>query len=105
MKAHCFVLVIGAALLLAGCATAQEKQAAAQQQAAAIDAKCRSYGFAPGTEAMAKCRMQLEMAKEQAQQRHREEMGDAIERAGQAFKPPVHCTTTMIGNIANSNCY
>jgi hypothetical protein len=106
MKAR-LTLMCALAGTLAACATAQEKQAAAQQQAAAIDAKCQGYGFTPGTEAMAKCRMQLELATEQANQRRREEIGDAIEQAGQAFKPPppVHCTTTMIGNMANTNCY
>jgi hypothetical protein len=37
-------------LLLAGCMSEQQKQLLAQQTAAADDAKCRSYGFQPGSD-------------------------------------------------------
>lgn len=60
------------ALTLAACASEQERQAQAQAQAAAIeandDAKCQSYGAAPGSQAYIQCRMNLDNQRAQMRQ-------------------------------------
>jgi hypothetical protein len=66
MKRTAFVVMV----LLAGCATPQEKAAQeAQAQAAQQEAyrqqvfgQCRSYGIAEGTEEFRRCLMQVDMA-------------------------------------------
>lgn len=60
------------ALTLAACATAEERQAQAEAQAAAInandDAKCQSFGAAPGSQAYIQCRMNLDNQRAQMRQ-------------------------------------
>lgn len=48
--------VVGAALLLAGC-----NSASLAEQRAGDEARCRSYGFRPGTDAFAKCLLQVDL--------------------------------------------
>lgn len=53
MGAHSQVVIWLIALLLAGCASPLERRAA-------HEAKCKSYGFRPGSEAFANCLMKLD---------------------------------------------
>ena len=46
-------------LLLAGCETPQSQQARADQYDASVSRQCQGYGFTPGTDAFANCRMQV----------------------------------------------
>ena len=56
------------ALLLTGCATERAHQAAVvpQNVDAQDDATCRSYGDMPGSDAYAKCRLQLTQGRQSA---------------------------------------
>ena len=56
------------ALLLTGCATERVHQAAVVPQSvdAQDDATCRSYGDLPGSDAYAKCRLQLTKGRQSA---------------------------------------
>jgi hypothetical protein len=60
------------ALMLAAFASAEERQAQAEAQAAAInandDAKCQSFGAAPGSHAYIQCRMNLDNQRAQVRQ-------------------------------------
>jgi hypothetical protein len=55
----CRVIVVLAALLLAGCATAESQAEAKAELDAKDDAKCKSYGFQPGTLNYTDCRDKL----------------------------------------------
>lgn len=94
---------------LSGCAQfnadmARKQQAAVQRVAANDDATCRSYGAAQGSQAYIACRMQL-------QQQHAN--ADAQDKAAyqqwwqQTFgkRQQQNCTTTYVGNIAQTHCY
>jgi hypothetical protein len=52
------------ALMLPACVSAEQQRAQAEAQAAAInandDAKCQSFGAAPGSQAYIQCRMNLD---------------------------------------------
>jgi hypothetical protein len=61
-------------LLLAGCATAE-------QRAAKDDATCKSYGAQPGTDAYVQCRMV-----QQARRDAKPDAGDAMMAAGRALQ-------------------
>ena len=50
---------LGASLLLAGCATEAERQAAEQAQRAADEQECVNLGFEPQTDAFADCLLKL----------------------------------------------
>ncbi len=61
------LLVMFVAVALSGCVTAQERQQQLAQQLAEMeDAKCKSYGAAPGTPAYIQCRTQLDASLIQA---------------------------------------
>jgi len=62
----CRVLVVLAALLLAGCATAESKAQAKAEADARDDAKCKSYGYEPGTLNYTDCRDKLTEMHDQA---------------------------------------
>ncbi|PWB81769.1 MAG: hypothetical protein C3F11_14270 [Methylocystaceae bacterium] len=49
-------VAIGAALLVGACATTSPAE-----RRAADDLRCRSYGFRPGTDAFAKCRLDIDL--------------------------------------------
>lgn len=51
--------ILCAALLLSGCATEAERQAAEQAQRAADEQECRDLGFQPQTEGFADCLLKL----------------------------------------------
>jgi hypothetical protein len=54
MRLAGILAVTGLALLVSGCMTAQELRAA-------DEARCRSYGFRPRTDAFAECLMKLDL--------------------------------------------
>ncbi|MDE3060217.1 MAG: hypothetical protein KGJ06_04335 [Pseudomonadota bacterium] len=53
------------ALFLSGCASPQEIAMQKQMLAQQDSATCQSYGFEPGGEGFANCRLQLELARQQ----------------------------------------
>jgi hypothetical protein len=71
-KAYGFAFaLIAAAMFLAGCASQQRPDAQAKEDKAAMqeaakdvasidDARCQSFGFAPGSPGYAKCRKELD---------------------------------------------
>jgi hypothetical protein len=65
-------VVLAVGISLAGCVSAQERQAQADAQAAAInahdDAQCQSYGAAPGSPSYIQCRMNLDNQRAQRRQ-------------------------------------
>jgi PBP1b-binding outer membrane lipoprotein LpoB len=67
------IAALAITLTLAGCAQYEaQQQAQAQAQAAAIeandDAKCQSYGAAPGSQPYIQCRMNLDNQRAQMRQ-------------------------------------
>ena len=57
------LLVLGAVLVLSGCAVKEHMQ---QRDAAAADTQCRSYGAVPGSTAYVNCRAQIEAGRRAA---------------------------------------
>jgi len=53
------LVLLGGLLLLAGCASEAERQAAEQAQLAADQQECANLGFEPGTEAFGDCLLKL----------------------------------------------
>ena len=84
------------AMLLAGCVSAEERQKMTQMQADADKLQCTSYGFAVGTDGYAKCRLAIDLARQQADQiaaaQANQAMANAVQQAGQqagqAFQQP-----------------
>jgi hypothetical protein len=79
------LLIAVAAATLAGCAS----QA---QLAARDDARCQSYGFSPGKEGYAQCRMNLDMLRLQARQQAANAIAAGVaagaERAQEIYSQP-----------------
>jgi hypothetical protein len=87
-----FLLAIG----LAGCESAEHRQARLAAIAAADDGKCRSYGGEPGTPAYVQCRAQLDAARTQAQAT----AAAALANAPPAYTPPPVYTPPPMPQIA-----
>jgi hypothetical protein len=77
MKFAALVLT-ATAMLLGGCAA---------QRAARDDSKCQGYGFKPGSEGYAQCRMTRDVERQRR------------------LDSPSTCTTTINAGIAQTNCY
>ena len=82
------LVLIATSMLLGGCATAAERAA---QRADRDNAKCAGYGFKPGTEAFAQCRMTQDVERQRA--------------INEAINSNSSCTTSMHGGVATTNCY
>ena len=52
------------------------------------DQRCQSYGFRPGSQGYAQCRMTLDIQRQQERKNAIREFGNAMERAGAAMKTP-----------------
>jgi hypothetical protein len=77
-----WVASIAIAAALAGCMTAEERYAADDQQ-------CQSYGFKPGTEGYAQCRMNLDLRRRQAAANIARGIGNAAAAYGNPTPPVV----------------
>jgi len=55
-------------IFLAGCMTAEQAAQQRMMQEQADMETCRSYGLRPGSEAFGNCRLQLDLARQQAYQ-------------------------------------
>ena len=92
VKKSIFILPLLATL--AGCMTAQEREAQLQAKLAAQDdASCKSYGAQPGTSQYMTCRTSLQSARLSAPKINVEAPAPAY----QPYRdppPPVHCLTT-----------
>jgi|GEM_PF-1444967 len=104
------LILLAVGTTLAGCAEYEQRQA--EQQMAAADGECRSYGFQPGTDGYANCRMNFAnrqaatrtavfeswMANQQAQQRNQPA----------PYMVPVprqtNCTSAINGQTVNTTC-
>lgn len=82
------LVLIATSMLLGGCASAAERAAARAEK---DNAKCAGYGFKPGTEAFAQCRMTQDVERQRA--------------INEAINSNSSCTTTAHGNSATTNCY
>ena len=51
------------------------------------DQRCQSYGFRPGTQGYANCRLTLEVSRQQR------------------VRSPTNCTTALGGGMATTTCY
>lgn len=61
--------LLGLLVLLAGCATVTP-----EEQRTADEAECRTYGFAPGTDAFAECLQRIELDRRAERRARRIEM-------------------------------
>ena len=101
---------IAIAVTLEGCASAE-------QLAVVDDSKCQSYGFSPGSEGYAQCRMSQDAARQQARVAAATALAAGLQRAGDAYgnmplnwqqpppamtPPPAYCVTRAIGTTGNS---
>lgn len=90
------------AFALAACASQQ-------QLMVNDDAKCRGYGFQPGTDGYAQCRMAQDTSRQRRRQQALQDMGDAVEQAGNSFQrqppPSLYCTSVASGKVMSTNCY
>jgi hypothetical protein len=94
------VLTASAVLLLTGCGAVQELAAL---RAARDDATCRSYGFQPGSEAFAQCRMAVDqnrMARMHSEDRQPQEQAGYMPIPAPTFAParipPVRQTSCTV---------
>ena len=69
MHIRLLLICFGAAFLLAGC-SATDRAAWGWDDPDADDAKCRSYGAKPGTQAYIQCRMQAEQYRLEVQKKN-----------------------------------
>lgn len=85
---------------LAGCMTAEERQAKVD---AMEDAQCRQYGAQPGSQAYYQCRMTLN-----TQQRTTQRVGDLKAALDQIANPPsgggINCSSVRTGDVVSTNC-
>lgn len=76
--------------------------------AAYFRTRCSAYGFKDGTDAMARC-VENEAQSRQSSNAVRSialmQAATAVNPAPTAPSRPVHCTTTAMGNMLNTNCY
>ncbi|MGJ0506800.1 MAG: hypothetical protein ACR652_06605 [Methylocystis sp.] len=64
-----FLAALAAGLLLGACETTSPAQ-----QRAADDARCRSYGFRPGTDGFSKCLLDIDLDRSADRRARREEL-------------------------------
>jgi hypothetical protein len=70
------------------------------------DQRCQSYGFRPGSQGYAQCRMTLDIQRQQERKNAIREFGNAMERAGAAAKTnSTTCNTSYFGTTATTTCY
>lgn len=105
------VLLVGAAVLLAGCQTTSPEVRLANNNAA-----CSGYGFKAGTDAYAACMMQKDRDDEaEARQRQRaigaalSDMGKSMQQQNRSVTCNTYGTANRFGNSAYGNstttCY
>lgn len=91
------IVVVIAATLLAGCSTLGESP---EQVAADDDASCTNYGFKPGTDAFAQCRLQLAQGHNEDDRARRARM--AAVGAALMNNQPRTCSTMASGSTFGS---
>jgi len=78
-------LIVLALIPLSGCVSRE-------QLAARDDTRCQSYGFSPGNQAYAQCRMNLDVARLQARRQAADAvaagLAEGLDRAGQVYSSP-----------------
>jgi len=79
---------------LAGCMTAEQ-----------MGQECRSYGFVPGTQGYAQCRMTLAMQQQQARNEAADQMASGFAAAGAAYSHPVQTFITSAPVVTNCTGY
>src|SRR6185312_3457938 len=91
------LIVLCAVLALTGCATTSMSP---EQVAAADDTTCQGYGFTPGTDAFAQCRLQIAEQHHADNVRRRQAIGAALSDMGREMREnrPVTCSSTTYGN-------
>ena len=89
-------------MMLAGCASAA-------QVAAIDDNKCQSYGFAPGSEGYAQCRMTMDVQRQQARAAAIASVQAGMQSVGNAYgnmplpqQRSMLCSTTATGPGSSS---
>jgi hypothetical protein len=96
-------LLIATAVTLTGCANAG-------QLAANDDDKCQSYGFAPGTQGYAQCRMSMDASRQQAASAAIAGLANGMRSVGNAYanmpvQRPIQCNTIALGGgMSTSTC-
>lgn len=100
------------AIALTGCAdglntriseigSPQDTQARKAREAQAIqdaeNARCASFGFRPGTDAFANCRLEMEKAKIGA-------AGAVMGVSQPAYQRPIDCTSSTFGPTTTTSC-
>jgi hypothetical protein len=108
------LVTLGAALLLGGCLSPAEREAAMDAQ---DNSRCVRFGAEPGTHAYTDCRMKLfemrvgvaEAAADRAAQAQRDQMQSlrAPVPMLQPYAPtgPTNCTTNVYGQTVYTNCH
>jgi len=98
------VLLVGAAVLLAGCQTTSPEVRLANQ-----NATCAGYGFKPGTDAFANCMMQMDRDEQADYRRRQQELSDSMYDMNRSMRMnrPVICNTveSVPGGSATTTCY
>lgn len=112
------VLFCVLAFALCGCAEWKARQQAQRDALVARwnaedDAKCKSYGAVPGSDAYVHCRTQLDASRSQAalaEDAQIQAQGNALQQAGRSLQsinppPPVTCTTVpSVGGMSTTTC-
>ena len=103
------ILALGFSVLaLSGCAEIAAKTEAQQ------DGQCRSYGFVPGTDGYANCRMRVAEMFQRQMQMNAAIMMQGAEANQRALanvvqplpvSPRINCVTNYIGQQAYTNCH
>lgn len=101
------------ALLVTGCVNTSSPEFIAKSEKA-----CAGYGFKPGSDQMANCKMNLALIQEQDNMRRKQNMARALSEAGEDMQRqadrnayiqahqqrPFNCTSYRYGNMVNTNC-
>lgn len=96
-----FAVVAVTSAMLTGCITAQDR-------AARDDAKCQSFGAAPGTRAYYDCRMTMDVERQRRLRQAGTNLGQNLSRLGdKGGEPPsrsTSCTSRRVGSEVQTSC-
>ncbi|KKB77317.1 hypothetical protein VW29_18305 [Devosia limi DSM 17137] len=98
------ILLVGAAVLLAGCQTTSPEERLANQ-----NATCAGYGFKPGTDGFANCMMQMDRDEQADYRRRQQELSDSMYDMNRSMRMnrPVICNTveSPTGASTTTTCF